>query len=108
MSKKVKLSLDSLQVESFATHAPSAPRGTVEGHMSFDASCGETWCGQFSCAGTCGQTEWGDCGGGGGLSADCYTRYCTANPLDAKCALSRRYCSEAEPCLYTIDFTCTQ
>lgn len=102
MSKKIKLSLDSLQVESFSTNGAAAPRGTVEGHMSYDATCGETWCGEFSCAGTCGETEYGDCGvvsaDGGGISICCPSMDCTGNAGDLQCYNSYNYCLETQLC----------
>lgn len=59
--RKLKLEMDVLVVESFATHAAAETgRGTVDGRgeTKFDPSCGtcETWIGptcDASCGGTC-------------------------------------------------------
>ena len=59
--RKLKLEMDALVVESFATHASGdAGRGTVDGlgGTKVDPSCGtcETWIGETcdaSCGGTC-------------------------------------------------------
>jgi hypothetical protein len=64
--RKLKLSLDALQVDSFTASADEAERGTVPGH-SFtqyaDESCFE------SCNGGC--TAYGSCGAGCGSGASC-------------------------------------
>lgn len=47
--KKIRLSLDALEVHSFATEtADGAPRGTVEGHVVSKDTC-ETNCDQYTC-----------------------------------------------------------
>lgn len=70
--RKLKLSIEALQVESFQATGPEAPRGTVAGHavtIYDDESCFEScnggctayascngWCGSYSCPGTCYDT----------------------------------------------------
>jgi len=53
---KMKLDLESLQIESFDTSEAREDRGTVNGHES---EAGHSY------AGTCGTHCWGLCGGGG-------------------------------------------
>lgn len=67
--RKLKLSLDALQVESFHATGPEARRGTVPGHAwteYADESCFE------SCNGGCGTTGTGGTGTGGSGAASCY------------------------------------
>lgn len=52
--KKIRLDLDHLQVESFATTEPEPARGTVAGHASFDLTCLQS-CGA-TCNGSCYDT----------------------------------------------------
>lgn len=49
--KKLTLQLDQLAVESFATAATPAPRGTVQAHATqIDPTCGpENTCGPYTC-----------------------------------------------------------
>jgi hypothetical protein len=71
---KIKLDLDSLQIESFDTVAPPETHGTVRGH---DGTERQTWCGEESCDGTCYTHCWGGCGDGGGEHGPSVTS-CTA------------------------------
>ena len=84
--RKLKLSLDALQVESFHATGPAAPRGTVPGHewteyadescfgtcdtnCTRDASCvGGCGSGAVSCNGTCYASCNGTCGASCGAS----------------------------------------
>lgn len=55
--RKLHLSLEALQVQSFeTTPAPRAARGTVDAHETFESEC---VCGSDGCGGTTGYT----CGG---------------------------------------------
>ena len=66
--KKLKLNLDDLRVESFATTPDAtAPPGTVFGQDTEDTIC-NTQCGTCTCGNTCGNTcanSCGQCTGGG-------------------------------------------
>lgn len=76
-----KLTLESLQVESFETTAPGQPaRGTVQGHLDDNPGTGATGC--YACEATrncesfdpafCRDTEYLDC------TFQC-TRYCSGD-----------------------------
>lgn len=67
--KKLTLQLDQLAVESFATAATPAPRGTVQAHGTvFDATCGpENTCGPQTCLDVyCVKDTFDPCGGSAG------------------------------------------
>lgn len=89
--RKLKLSLDSLQVESFDTDASQSMRGTVAGravtdypdecvtpagtcfkNCSVDATCNSC---DYSCAGSCWGTCGASCNGSCGASCGCNTDY---------------------------------
>jgi len=58
--KKLRMELDDLQVESFATDRGDGDRGTVEGHVSAQCSAGAFTCnGGNTCVegATCGNNE---------------------------------------------------
>jgi hypothetical protein len=65
--RKLKLSVDALQVESFHAEAPQPNRGTVAGHtgpeecVSPYGSC-ERWCTDGTCNNTCPASCFGTCG----------------------------------------------
>lgn len=66
--RKLKLSLDDLQVDSFHATSGSSTRGTVPGHswtQYADESCFQ------SCNGSCNQTCPASCYGGCGSGATC-------------------------------------
>ena len=93
MSKKLKLSLENLEVESFTTSGDGVGMGTVLAHATIvDPTCDNantcrlagcesvnTWCAQNSCDGACDNTEQGLCGGVNSnyLSGCCYSAACT-------------------------------
>ena len=72
--KKIRLNLDALAVETFATTKDDdASRGTVRGHLSaYYELCnpGDTWQQSCTCEATCNAATCYNCGGGGG-SAGC-------------------------------------
>jgi len=86
--KKLKLDLDIVRVESFATAAEETRRGTVGGHISIGVSCYETDCcsdvsdccpadtsyctGHWSCGCATGIT----CPGGSTCAESCHTGLC--------------------------------
>lgn len=90
----MKLRLEDLTVDTFATQALPTGRGTVHGHETQEAvTCGNQTCGQWSCNGTCEDSEWYQCEGQSvGLSACCPTNGCTNDPLDAYCYDSMNFC----------------
>ena len=77
--KKLRLELEEITVDTFEAGELVDWRGTVEGQDSDDPL---TVYPELSCA-------------------------CTHDPAAADCYVSGRHCSEAEPCIYTIDTTCT-
>jgi hypothetical protein len=72
--RKLKLSLDELQVDSFHATGPEARRGTVAGN-SWTQHADE------SCFGTCdgGCTVWGSCNGGCGSGGASCNGTCVAS-----------------------------
>ncbi len=115
--KKLKLSLENLAVESFATSAPFQPRGTVEAHGTWvdptcgpERTCGPQTCGQMVCvigtdpiecpvvsgAFTCAQTcTVGPGPTGGQLSCvGCTTQNYTANLGDDTCGFCQSFGSD--------------
>ncbi len=101
--KKLSLSLDTLQVESFDTSAAHPARGTVQGNTGYISECYCTggWCagetavpceaGTYAgqtCDSTCNQIACG-CTGGGFLNGTC----------DVTCAT----CHEVETCYQTCE-----
>ena len=87
--KKLRLEIEQLAVESFATAAATAPRGTVQAHgTQFDNTCGpENTCGPQTCLDAyCVRTETFDpclsagcppCSGGGGPTGQLSCVGCT-------------------------------
>ena len=89
--RKLKLSLDALQVESFQPAGPEARRGTVPGHAGtyyYDESCFE------SCNGGC--TVYASCGGGCGSYSCPGTCYDTCNCVPTE--YTRCDCQTWETC----------
>jgi hypothetical protein len=72
--KKIKLDVDALRVDSFATSAPAASVGTVQGHMPPPTlwTCPEAGCEPDTTTSGTGGGDTVDvsCGGGCYLSAD--------------------------------------
>ncbi|HEU0052436.1 MAG TPA: hypothetical protein VFQ39_04630 [Longimicrobium sp.] len=73
--RKIRLKVDALRVESFATEREEAPRGTVEGHASrvFD-TCRESCSGPIACL-CLTQPPAASCDVGSGCD-DCATYLC--------------------------------
>jgi hypothetical protein len=77
--KKLRLELEQLSVESFATAAAGIPQGTVEGYGTFRGNtcqavntCGPQTCGQLYCV-----IDTADpCGGGGTIGCPAPTATC--------------------------------
>lgn len=112
--KKLKLTLEALAVESFATAATPEPRGTVRAHATEfgqtcdpGPSCGPETCGQFACifetqnANLCGVNTpacpgTNTCPTGAQLScAGCTTFDYTANPVDDSCGFCMSFESDS-------------
>lgn len=53
---KIRLQIESLEVESFDTVEAPQERGTVRGQ---EGTAQATWCGEESCDGTCATHCWG-------------------------------------------------
>lgn len=71
MPRKLKLELEALEVESFATERGPAPAtGTVHAHERTEINC-SLW---ISCEGTCEVSCWGSCETCDGTS--CGLTYC--------------------------------
>jgi hypothetical protein len=77
--KKIKLSVDELEIETFTLGRSELPDGTVHGR---DGSGELTVYPELTCL-------------------------CTHDPYAPDCYVSDIYCSEAEPCHYTRSTTCT-
>lgn len=76
--KKLRLDINEVAVDSFEL-APTDDRvGTVKGEESGELTVYP----EYSCL-------------------------CTQDPRDILCVVSDRYCSEAEPCNFTVSTTCT-
>lgn len=110
--KKLRLQLDELAVESFATSLAAGPRGTVAAHAteagnSCEAvnSCGPQTCGLFQCildtenANLCGSGACTSPGGGtasGRMScAGCTTFDYTVNPAHDSCGFCMSFESDS-------------
>jgi hypothetical protein len=118
--KKLKLEMEDLSVESFATSQAAGPRGTVEAHNTFfgqtcgaERTCGPQTCGEMYCViGTdpinCAPTGGLSCGGGCGpvtgsacptannqLSCvGCTTQDYTVNPAHDSCGFCMSFGSD--------------
>jgi hypothetical protein len=120
--KKLKLQMEDLAVESFATASAAGPRGTVEAHNTFRGStCGaENTCGPQTCppmycvietafpcgggtAGTCPPGTNTTCPVSGQMSCDlCTTFDYTANLGNDTCGLCASFQSDSPqrcPCI---------
>ena len=85
--RKLRLDLEAVQVESFATQAPAAGKGTVDGRQSGRETFG---CPAPTADVTCGAT----CGcGGGGTGTGMFTCYGTC--WDATCESCMATCNQA-------------
>jgi hypothetical protein len=84
--KKLKLDIDAVRVESFATAERDEQRGTVQGHISIEASCYDTdccsdvtdCCQSAYCSGhwTCGCPTGITCPGRNTCAESCHTGIC--------------------------------
>jgi hypothetical protein len=106
--KKLKLEIEELAVESFATARHSADIGTVRGYGTFRGdtcqavnTCGPHTCGQLYCV---LETDSPDCGGGGTLN--CGTANCTVGCATNNGALSCVGCTTYDYTVNLADDTC--
>jgi len=109
---KLKLDVDTLEVQSFVTSATLRKPGTVRAHdsiVTYDQyyscalydTCGNQTCGQDTCNGTCGNTQ-GLCPGNSvELSACCATVGCTQDPRNFQC-----YFNSVDVCPDTVEANC--
>jgi len=67
---KLRLELDSLDVQSFATEAGDEERGTVLGHLCSESTCNQDICTCTDAYGNC-QATFVNCSGTGGASYTC-------------------------------------
>ena len=100
--KKLKLEVESLAVQSFATDGGNGRRGTVQGHWSYPvyATC-DTWdaaCGTGGSNCQCIPSQWGWECGGGGCSTDWQTCANTCNTCDQATCISCDTCQITGPC----------
>lgn len=107
--KKLKLEIEQLSVESFATATEKAPLGTVEAHGTMKGStcgaentCGPQTCGQMMCV---IETEF-PCGGGGTNTCPPGTANCpTAGAFTCLGCTSNNYTNEGgDSCDFCMSF----
>ena len=103
--KKLKLDLDDLRVESFATAPGGDAKGTVVGYATEPVW---TVC-YFTCNVTCNGAETCDtCGGGGQTDLDCGSGYYTCPTCDFTCDdYSCQMTGDGCACNYTEGAGCT-
>jgi hypothetical protein len=86
---KLRLDLDTLNVQSFATDARLAQRGTVQGNVCSQSTCHERICtctdGFGNCEATLGCSAGGGTGGGGTTDATFVQTCATGNQRLCSC-----------------------
>jgi hypothetical protein len=103
--RKLTLSIEALQVESFHAVEPTAPRGTVVGHTGedLDGSC-KPWCSQDTvcntCPASCNGTCYNSCGAScaGTCNASCPASCGCTYDTDCNCQTFET-CPGAQICM---------
>lgn len=80
MGTKIRLNVDTLHVQSFATEAAPKERGTVHGNACSESTCFQEICTCTDAYGNCYQTNVNCCGGGGPGTGTVSGLNCTAAP----------------------------
>lgn len=85
MGTKIRLAIDTLHVQSFATEAASNERGTVRGNACSESTCMQEVCTCTDAYGNCYQTNVNCCDGGTGTGPITSLRTC--------CTGGQEFCS---------------
>jgi DNA-binding helix-hairpin-helix protein with protein kinase domain len=83
MGTKIRLDVDALYVQSFATEATPKERGTVRGYACTESTCMQEFCTCTDAYGNCYQTNVNCCDGGGtGTGPITSVRTCCTGPQE--------------------------